>query len=120
MNDEVRTEAPEKITGDLNDQPVAEAPMPEALKDEMPKAESTVSQGPVDTGQPMVVTPDGTRRPATPEEIRTFERTQACGRELNALLDRFDCTMDVSMILTTRGVIPQIQVVPRVKQEESE
>jgi hypothetical protein len=121
MSDEVRTEAPEKITGDLNEQVAPEALAAQTPEPKTPKVESTVSQGPAagPTQQPMVVNPDGTRRPATPEEIQTFQRTQECGRALQELLNRYDCDLDVSMLITMRGVLPQVQIVPRTPREDS-
>jgi len=40
-------------------------------------------------------------------------RTEACVREVDAVLKKHGCALDVSMIVTTRGVRPNIQVIPR-------
>jgi hypothetical protein len=130
MNEEVREEAPERITGDLSDfvpeTPAVETPNKEPeTPQELPQVKSTAPKTeaptapPADAQQPMVVNPDGSRRPATQEEIAAAMRAQECGQALNDLLNKYDCDLDVSMVLTTRGILPNVQVIPRTRQDSN-
>ena len=40
-------------------------------------------------------------------------KTEACVREVDAVLRKHGCALDVSMLVTTRGVQPNIRVIPR-------
>jgi hypothetical protein len=115
MTDEVRMEEAEKISGELEEY-IGENPTVE-----LPKVESTATktESHPQGQQPMVMMPDGTRRPATPDEISMFQKTQECGREIQALLDKYNCDLDISMVIGQRGVVPQVQVVPRVPRQNT-
>lgn len=43
-------------------------------------------------------------------------RMQACSQEIEAVLAKHGCSLDASMVVTTRGVQPSIQVIPRTQQ----
>lgn len=39
-------------------------------------------------------------------------KTQACMQEVDAVLRKHGCSLDVSMIVTTRGVTPSVRIIP--------
>lgn len=43
-------------------------------------------------------------------------KTEACMREVDGVLRRHGCALDVSMTVTTRGVTPHVRVVPQSPQ----
>lgn len=45
------------------------------------------------------------------------ERIQKCASELKELLARNKCTLEVSMLVTARGNIPQINIMPVLEEE---
>lgn len=40
-------------------------------------------------------------------------KTEACIREVDAVLKKHGCALDVSMTVTTRGVTPNIRIIPQ-------
>lgn len=40
-------------------------------------------------------------------------KTEACVKEIDAVLRKHGCSLDVSMLVTTRGVQPNVRVIPR-------
>ena len=41
------------------------------------------------------------------------ERTDRCTRRIAELLDEENCTLDVSVVLTVRGMVPQVAVISK-------
>ena len=49
------------------------------------------------------------------EILRKEEQTRIdkCNREILRVLNKYGCTLDVSMIVTQRGCQPRVQIVPK-------
>jgi hypothetical protein len=43
-------------------------------------------------------------------------KMEACMREVDAVLRKHGCALDVSMNVTMRGVTPQVRVIPQPRQ----
>ena len=67
------------------------------------------------TGAPEV-TVEEARRMLLAEQTA---KTEACVREVDAVLRKHGCALDVSMLVTTRGVQPNIRVIPKPVGEGS-
>jgi hypothetical protein len=39
-------------------------------------------------------------------------KTEACMREVDEVLRKHGCSLDVSMVVTTRGVNPRVSIIP--------
>lgn len=44
------------------------------------------------------------------------ERIEICTQEINEILTKNKCQLDVSMNLSNRGIVPQIQIIPKVEE----
>jgi len=44
-------------------------------------------------------------------------KTEACMREVDAVLRKHGCALDVSMNVTMRGVTPQVRVIPQAPRQ---
>lgn len=42
-----------------------------------------------------------------------------CKKEVQKALDKYNCTIDCSMVVTARGNIPQVQIVAKVDTQET-
>ena len=40
-------------------------------------------------------------------------RIRDCSKEIERILNEYNCTFDVTMIISARGIIPQIQIVSK-------
>ncbi len=44
----------------------------------------------------------------------TEKRAEVCRKEVQEILDKNNCVIDIAMILTVKGNIPKIQIVPKL------
>jgi len=40
-------------------------------------------------------------------------RVKKCSEELRVVLEKYNCAIDISMLIRKEGIIPQVQLVPK-------
>lgn len=58
----------------------------------------------------LVITPEQARQAIDAERK---SRVDACGKAIQAALTEYRCVLDATVIVSTRGVTPQIAIVPQ-------
>ena len=44
------------------------------------------------------------------------ELIKKCTLEINEVLNKYDCIIDVAMLITSQGSLPQVNIIPRPQQ----